>query len=73
MRAQPVAPELQRAVQLHQAGRLAEAEPLYVRWLRANPGEVSGTYFLAGLRLQQGRAAEAATLLRQALQRDPGH
>lgn len=58
---------LERAFALHQSGRLAEAEPLYLDVLRAAPGEFTALLLLGILRSQQGRNAEALELLTAAL------
>ena len=58
---------LERAFALHQSGRLAEAEPLYLDVLRAAPGEFTAQLLLGILRSQQGRNAEALELLTAAL------
>lgn len=58
---------LERAFALHQSGRLAEAEPLYLDVLRAAPGEFIAQLLLGILRSQQGRNTEALELLTAAL------
>ena len=58
---------LERAFALHQSGRLAEAEPLYLDVLRAAPGEFTAQLLLGILRSQQGRNAAALELLTAAL------
>ena len=52
-----------QAVALHQQGRLAEAERLYIEIIRKNPTIVGPRYMLGVLRMQQGRAAEAVELM----------
>ncbi|MGD1016585.1 MAG: sulfotransferase [Roseiarcus sp.] len=58
---------LQRAVQLHQHGRLDEAERLYAAILAKQPNDVDANHFLGALRLQQGRNDEAIRLIGAAL------
>src|ERR1700675_2860008 len=61
----------ERAVALHQSGRLAEAEPLYLEVLEAAPGDFAAQLLLGMLRGQQGRNPEALELLAAALAIDP--
>jgi protein O-GlcNAc transferase len=63
---------LQQAMTLHQAGRLAEAEPLYVQMLTLAPGDYPALHLLGLMRLQQGRLPEALSLMEQALKAEPG-
>jgi tetratricopeptide (TPR) repeat protein len=49
------------------AGRLDEAEPLLLRAQRENPGDYEGSLQIANLALKRGRPAQAALLLRKAL------
>ena len=63
---------LQQAMALHQAGRLDEAGPLYVRVLDTAPGDYPALHLLGMLRLQQGRLPEALGLMEQALKVQPG-
>lgn len=63
---------LQRAVGLHQAGRLDEAESLYRDLLRAQPGLVAASHNLGALALQRGQAAAALPHLARALAGMPG-
>jgi tetratricopeptide (TPR) repeat protein len=58
---------LERAFVLHQDGRLAEAELLYLEVLRAAPGDFTARLLLGILRHQQGRNGEALELLTAAL------
>jgi tetratricopeptide (TPR) repeat protein len=62
---------MQRALQLHQAGRLAEAEAGYRAVLAAQPDNVDALHLLGVLALQSGRAAEAEDLILRALARNP--
>ncbi len=58
---------LQLAVQLHQRGRLDEAERLYAAVLAKRPHDVDANRLLGALRLQQGRNDEALRLIGAAL------
>lgn len=62
---------LQRARRLHQAGRLAEAEPLYRAQLKANKKDAGALHGLGMLHSQRGRFGDAVRLLRHALAIDP--
>jgi predicted O-linked N-acetylglucosamine transferase (SPINDLY family) len=63
---------LQRAMKLHQAGRFAEAEPLYAQALERTPGNYPALHLLGLMRLQQGRLPEALALMERALKAEPG-
>jgi predicted O-linked N-acetylglucosamine transferase (SPINDLY family) len=63
---------LRQAMQLHQAGRLAEAEPLYAQVLAADARSYPALHLMGLLRLQQGRAGEALELMHRALAVKPG-
>ncbi|MES2292445.1 MAG: tetratricopeptide repeat protein [Pseudomonadota bacterium] len=60
-----------QASQLHQAGRHAEAEPLYIRALNLFPGNYPALHLLGLLRLQQNRVGEAISLMERALNVQP--
>jgi len=60
-----------QATDLHQQGRLIEAEPLYRQILAASPSVYPALYLLGVLRLQLGDSAEAASLLQRALAQNP--
>jgi len=62
---------LKRAVALHQAGRLAEARPLYETVLRALPRHAETLYLYGTLLSQQGEAGAAIAPLEQAVAIDP--
>lgn len=62
---------LQRAVLLHQEGRLDAAEAGYRAVLDVVPDEVNALHLLGVLRLQQGRAEEAVGLIGRALEAAP--
>jgi tetratricopeptide (TPR) repeat protein len=61
----------ERAFALHQSGRLAEAEPLYLEVLQGAPGDFAAQLLLGMLHGQQGRNPEALELLAAALAIDP--
>ncbi|MCK6449394.1 MAG: tetratricopeptide repeat protein [Alphaproteobacteria bacterium] len=58
---------LKRAIGLHQAGRLAEAETLYKAILDAAPGHFDALHLLGVIASQTGRHAEAERLIGRAL------
>jgi len=62
-----------RALQLHAAGRLAEAEALYRRALAEEPENIDALHFLGVIALQQGDAAQAAVLISRALSHNPAN
>lgn len=62
---------LGQGLALHQAGRLAEAEPYYRRCLAFSPDDPEALHLLGVLAHQRGRQAEAVDLLRRATQRAP--
>jgi protein O-GlcNAc transferase len=62
---------IQEALALHQAGRLAEAEPLYLQSLAAHKDFYPALQLMGLLRIQQGRAAEALPYLERALAIQP--
>ena len=61
----------QEAQALHQAGRLAEAEPLYLKSLKVDKDFYPALHLMGMLRLQQGRAAEALPYIQRALRVQP--
>jgi predicted O-linked N-acetylglucosamine transferase (SPINDLY family) len=58
--------ELTRAVHLHQAGNLDEAERIYRQILQGNPGEPNALYLLGMLAHQRGQHQAALELLGRA-------
>jgi tetratricopeptide (TPR) repeat protein len=62
---------LRDAVALHQAGRLTDAEPVYVAILREDPRHFDALHLLGVVRQQQGRDAEAVDLIGRALSLRP--
>lgn len=67
------APEmLKTAFRLHQAGRLDEAEALYLGILGRDPGHGDALHLLGLVRQRQDRHAEAVELIGRAIARDPG-
>ncbi|WP_207458731.1 tetratricopeptide repeat protein [Azospirillum sp. SYSU D00513] len=63
---------LQGAMRLHQAGRHAEAEPIYRTILDREPENRDALQLLALLMVNTGRPEQAAGLFRQILRLDPG-
>lgn len=59
------------ALRLHQAGRPAQAEPLYRQVLAKDPRDSDCLHLLGVIALESGRAAEAATLVQQAIAINP--
>jgi protein O-GlcNAc transferase len=64
---------LSRGIELHGRGQLKEAEPLYLRVLKAKPDQFEARHFLGVLRLQQGRYEEALASFDRALKARPDH
>ncbi|HYH18737.1 MAG TPA: tetratricopeptide repeat protein [Azospirillum sp.] len=62
----PAAATLAQGVQLHQAGRMAEAAALYHQALQIHPGHPDALHLLGMLACQQGRFADAVDLITQA-------
>ena len=60
-----------QAAGLHQQGKLAEAERLYMELLQIDPWNVPGRHLFGVLRSQQGRNDEALELIGGALQSNP--
>ena len=65
--------ELQAAIAHHQAGRLGEAEALYLRVLEQAPGHPDALHFLGLLAHQAGNHAAAVELISAALRVIPAH
>ncbi|HKD46299.1 MAG TPA: tetratricopeptide repeat protein, partial [Rhizomicrobium sp.] len=63
---------IQQALALHKAGRLAEAEPLYLKVLAADKDFYPALHLMGLIRLHQGRAAEAMPYIEHALELQPG-
>ena len=62
---------LQDAVQLHQQGRLREAEKLYARVLKAAPNNFDAMHLLGLVKAQSGQMGEAYRLMSAALKINP--
>jgi predicted O-linked N-acetylglucosamine transferase (SPINDLY family) len=62
---------LARGLELHQAGRLAEAEAVYRQVLATDPGNAQGLHLLGALANQVGQHAAAVELISQAIQIEP--
>lgn len=60
-----------QALQLHQEGRLADAERLYREVLRRSGRDFEALHLLGVLKMQQGQAQEAVRLLAVAVEVDP--
>jgi predicted O-linked N-acetylglucosamine transferase (SPINDLY family) len=58
---------LSQAIAFHQAGKLAEAERLYLQLMAAEPREPTAHHMLGVVRAQQGRNSEALELMSAAL------
>lgn len=63
----------QQAFQAHQAGRLEEAEELYLRVLQKTPKDMESLYLLGTLKSQLSKFEEAKTFLKRALELQPSH
>lgn len=63
---------LQRALDLHERGRLDEADKHYLAVLAAQPDHADALHFLGLLRLQQRRFDDAFGLIAQSLRLRPG-
>ncbi len=63
----PASLRLQQAFQLHQAGRLAEAQQLYSQILAAEPNNAEALHLFGVLLHQAGQHAPAEALLRRAV------
>ena len=61
------------ALQHHQAGRLAEAEPLYRQILAADPRHSDALHLLGVIAHQVGQHVPAIDLIRQAISLAPGN
>jgi protein O-GlcNAc transferase len=70
-RRQPVHPLLPGAVELHQAGRLAEAARVYEQIIAAVPGDFEATHLLGVIALQEGNFERARSLIAGALLTNP--
>jgi predicted O-linked N-acetylglucosamine transferase (SPINDLY family) len=62
---------IKEALTLHMAGRIAEAEPLYLKSLAADANLLPALQALGLIRLDQGRPAEALSYIERALILDP--
>ena len=67
------AAQLQKALALHQQGRLAEAEPIYREILHAQPDHFDALQLLATIAGQQNRLSDAVSLFEHALNINPDH
>src|SRR3954464_15844878 len=62
---------LNQALALHQAGKLAEAEPVYRQILTANPDHGDALHLLGVLYHQAGHSAQGLELIQRAAQLTP--
>src|SRR2546429_5711625 len=62
---------IQQAVQLHSAGKLADAEAMYLKGLDRAPNEPAALHLFGVLRHQQGRHSQAAELVRRPVRINP--
>ncbi len=65
--------DLQRALDLHRAGRLADAGDIYKRLLQANPDNVDALHLMGAVVLAAGDADTAITLIRRATRLQPDY
>lgn len=68
-----IASRFERAMRLHQKGRLDEAERRYARILETDPNHADTLHLLGVLKSQRGQREEAETLVRKAIAIDPTH
>src|ERR1700759_2402448 len=62
---------IQEALALHKAGRLAEAEPLYLKCLAQDPNFYPALHLMGLIRLHHGRPADALPYIERALKQQP--
>ena len=62
--------EFERGLALHQQGRLADAEPIYLEVLRQQPAHAEAWHLLGVIALQSGRLDTAVELIGKALALD---
>ncbi len=59
--------QVQRAMALHQQGKLTEAAEIYSTVLRSTPNQVESLHYLGVVRHQLGRHDEAVALIQKAI------
>jgi Flp pilus assembly protein TadD len=59
--------QFQSAMQLHQSGKLDQAEPAYRQILAKDPNHADALHLLGVIQAQRGRHADAETLIRKAI------
>ncbi len=64
---------IHRAMELHRAGRLAEAEAIYLRLLRERQNDADALHFLGLLRVHQGRRPAAIEMMQRSLKIRPNN
>jgi predicted TPR repeat methyltransferase len=62
---------IEKALELHKAGRLAEAEAIYLRLVSARANDADALHFLGLLRMHQGRRDAAIELMQRSLKSLP--
>jgi len=67
------APDIQQAIQLHQANKLAQAKRCYEAILETTPGQPDALHFLGLLHFQQGDSKTAVSLIRQCITARPDY
>ena len=65
------APLLERAVQLHRAGQISQAEALYRQALDINPNQPDALHLLGVIAAQNGNFSQSAQLIEQAIKKNP--
>ncbi|MBT5415077.1 MAG: tetratricopeptide repeat protein [Rhodospirillaceae bacterium] len=65
--AYPIDDAMTRALDMHKAGRLGEAQALYQRVLQARPNHPEALHFLGLLAHQRGKSDVAVSMIRQAI------
>jgi predicted TPR repeat methyltransferase len=58
---------LEQGIELHRAGRMAEAEAVYLRLLRVRPNDADTLHFLGLLRTHQGRPSAGIEFIQRSL------
>src|SRR5260221_11418775 len=66
-----VPPLMERAVGMHQAGRIAEAAEIYEKIIAQVPNHFDATHLLGVIALQEGRLEQAQILITSALRTNP--
>src|SRR5262252_4458905 len=64
---------LRQALELHQKGRLEEAERLYRDLLASRPNDADALHFIGVLKAQRGQFEEAADLIGRSVSENPAN